>query len=152
MDLACGLKQKDNWVPLLIEEMRQKAASKRVVSTRQKGCWKRISVGGVTVSSGQKFQAATPERELAGICFPVGKVAVKELPIRGTLDSYIPSARGESPELIRAIGKHYVPDKYFKCAHAKVGFVPMRKENIATEGSMRCTGDLARRTVDRHFA
>jgi hypothetical protein len=35
--LACGLKQKDNWVPLLIEEMRQKAASKRVVSTRQKG-------------------------------------------------------------------------------------------------------------------
>ena len=35
--LACGLKQKDNWVPLLIEEMRQKAANKRVVSTRQKG-------------------------------------------------------------------------------------------------------------------
>jgi hypothetical protein len=33
-----------------------------------------------------------------------------------TLDSYIPSAGGESPELMRAIGKHYVPDKYFKCA------------------------------------
>jgi len=53
----------------------------------------------------------------------------------GTLDGYIPSAGGESTELIRAIGKHYVPDKYFKCAYAKVAFVPMRKENIATEGS-----------------
>jgi hypothetical protein len=33
--LACGMKQKDNWVPLLIEEMRQKAAGRRVVSTRR---------------------------------------------------------------------------------------------------------------------
>src|SRR5438874_6183946 len=29
----------------------------------------------------------------------------------GTLDSYIPSAGGESPQLIRAIGKRYAPDK-----------------------------------------
>ena len=35
--LACGMKQKDNWVPLLIEEMRQKAAGRRVVSTRREG-------------------------------------------------------------------------------------------------------------------
>jgi hypothetical protein len=53
----------------------------------------------------------------------------------GTLGSYIPSAGGESPELIRAIGNHYVPDKYFKCAYAKVAFVPMAKENIATQRS-----------------
>jgi hypothetical protein len=44
-------------------------------------------------------------------------------------------AGGESPELIRAIGNHYVPDKYFKCAYAKVAFVPMTKENIATQRS-----------------
>ena len=53
----------------------------------------------------------------------------------GTLDSYIPSAGGESPELIRAIGKHYVPDKYFECAYAKVAFVPLKEENIGPQGS-----------------
>ena len=53
----------------------------------------------------------------------------------GTLDSYIPSAGGESPELIRTIGKRYVPDKYFECAYAKVAFVPMKGENIAAQGA-----------------
>jgi hypothetical protein len=50
----------------------------------------------------------------------------------------VPAAKIHTPSTlvpIRAIGKHYVPDKYFKCAYAKVAFVPMRKENIATEGS-----------------
>ena len=42
----------------------------------------------------------------------------------GTLDSYIPSAGGESPELIQTIGKRYVPVKYFECAYAKVAFIP----------------------------
>jgi hypothetical protein len=37
--------------------------------------------------------------------------------------------------LIRAIGKHYVPDKYFECAYAKVAFVPLKEENIGPQGS-----------------
>jgi Dolichyl-phosphate-mannose-protein mannosyltransferase len=53
----------------------------------------------------------------------------------GTLDSYVPSAGGESPQLIQAIGEHYVPDKYFECAYAKVAFIPTTKEIIGTPGS-----------------
>jgi hypothetical protein len=51
----------------------------------------------------------------------------------GTLDSYIPSAGGESPELIRAIGKRYVPNKYFECAYAKVAFIPAGNRTITTQ-------------------
>ena len=54
----------------------------------------------------------------------------------GTLDSYIPSAGGESPELIRAIRKQYVPDKYFECAYAKVAFIPAGKGTVKTQGSV----------------
>ena len=54
----------------------------------------------------------------------------------GTLDNYIPSAGGESPELIRAIRKQYVPDKYFECAYAKVGFIPAGKGTVKTQGSV----------------
>ncbi len=35
--LACGMKQKDNWVPLLIEEMRQQAAGRGSSEQERRG-------------------------------------------------------------------------------------------------------------------
>ena len=54
----------------------------------------------------------------------------------GTLDSYIPSAGGESPELIQTIGKRYVPVKYFECAYAKVAFTPAGERTVNMHDSM----------------
>jgi hypothetical protein len=54
----------------------------------------------------------------------------------GTLDSYIPTAGGESPELIRAIGQRYVPSKYFECAYAKVAFTPAGQGTVNMHDSI----------------
>jgi hypothetical protein len=54
----------------------------------------------------------------------------------GTLDSYIPSAGGESPELIQTIGKRYVPVKYFQCAYAKVAFTPAGERTVNMHDSI----------------
>jgi len=54
----------------------------------------------------------------------------------GTLDSYIPSAGGESPELIQIIGKRYVPVKYFECACAKVAFAPAGERTVNMHDSI----------------
>jgi len=54
----------------------------------------------------------------------------------GTLDSYIPSAGGESPELIQTIGKRYVPVKYFECAYAKVAFTPAGERTVNMHDSI----------------
>jgi hypothetical protein len=35
--LACGLKQKDNWIPLLMEQMRHKAAARSMRTTSKTG-------------------------------------------------------------------------------------------------------------------